>query len=100
MCSSLVASQGGLPEKGGVSAEGFLKLAKKAGVRWTIVARDPTHSWFHRGLAAGDTEGFNTLLNALQAEINLVQPREIVCIGASMGGYAAIRAGLALGADC
>ena len=68
-------------------------------MRWTIVARDPTHSWFHRGLGPGDTEGFNSLLNSLQAEINLVQPREIVCIGASMGGYAAIRAGLYLKAS-
>lgn len=88
---------GGLPgQPGGLKPEAFMKLCKKSGVRWTLFARDATHSWFHRGLSEGDGDGFNALLALLQAEIDLVQPREIVMIGASMGGYAAVRAGLAL----
>ena len=87
---------GGTCETGGLKPEGFMKLCKKSGVRWALFASDPTHCWYHRGLAAGDGDGFNSLISLLQAEIDLVQPREIVMIGASMGGYAAIRAGLAL----
>ena len=87
---------GGLPQKGGVKPENFLKLCKKSGVKFALVVRDPTHSWFHRGLAQGDSGGFNSVIEMLQAEIALVQPRELIIVGASMGGYAAIRAGLAL----
>jgi hypothetical protein len=87
---------GGLPQKGGVKPENFLKLCKKSGVKFALVVRDPTHSWFHRGLAQGDSGGFNSVIEMLQTEIALVQPRELIIVGASMGGYAAIRAGLAL----
>ena len=89
--------QGGLPEKPGLSSEAFLKLCKRSGIRWAITCRDATHTWYHRGLAEGGS--FDSVLNDLQAEINLVQPREVVCIGSSMGGYAAIRAGLYLKAS-
>ena len=95
--SSLSLSQGGLPEKPGLSSEAFLKLCKRSGIRWAITCRDATHTWYHRGLAEGGS--FDSVLNDLQAEINLVQPREVVCIGSSMGGYAAIRAGLYLKAS-
>ena len=88
---------GGLPGMpGGLKPEAFMKLCKKSGVRWTLFVRDPTHCWFHRGVGDGDGDGFNALLAMLQAEVDVVQPREIVMIGASMGGYAAVRAGLAL----
>ena len=95
--SLLSLSQGGLPEKPGLSSEAFLKLCKRSGIRWAITCRDATHTWYHRGLAEGGS--FDSVLNDLQAEINLVQPREVVCIGSSMGGYAAIRAGLYLKAS-
>lgn len=87
---------GGLPDSGGQKPDTFLKLCKKSGIRWAIVVKDPTRSWYHRGVADGDTSGFDGVLGVLQAEIDLVRPREIVMIGSSMGGYAAIRAGLAL----
>ena len=74
-----------------------MKLCKKCGIRWAIMARDATHTWYHRGTAA--EENFDSTLVALQAEIELVQPREVVMLGASMGGYAAIRAGLYLKAS-
>lgn len=90
--------QGGLPESGGISGESFIKMCKKCGVRWACFARDATHCWYHRGLQDG-ADGFNSVLTALQAEIDIVQPREIVCLGSSMGGYAAIRAGLYLKAN-
>ncbi len=69
---------GGLPQSGGVKPENFLKLCKKSGVRWALAVRDPTHSWYHRGLRAGDTSGFNAVLELLQEEIELVQPREVM----------------------
>ena len=87
---------GGLPEKGGITGESFLKMCKKCGIRWTIFARDVTHSWYHRGLSPDHSEGFTSVLKALAAEIELVQPREVVMLGSSMGGYAAIRAGIML----
>ena len=87
-------TQGGLPGSPGLSSESFFKLCKKCGVRWAVFVRDVTHSWYHRGVADG--EGFNELLATIHKEVELVQPRELVTIGASMGGYGAVRAGLQL----
>ena len=42
---------------------------------------------------------FEGVVSHLQSEIDRVQPSRLVTIGSSMGGYAAIRAGLALNAD-
>ena len=49
-------AQGGLPEKPGMSAESFLKLCKKCGIRWAVFVRDATHTWYHRGVAAAPGE--------------------------------------------
>ena len=43
-------------------------------------------------------DAFDSLLSHLEAEIALLQPVRVLTIGASMGGYAAVRAGLAVGA--
>ena len=77
-----------------MSVDAFMKLCKKCGIRWAIFARDVTHTWYHRGTEPGGN--FDAVLTALQAEIELVQPREVIMLGQSMGGYAAIRAGLYL----
>ena len=60
--------QGGIPGSGGTKPANFFKLAKKAGVKWAVMVRDPTHSWYHRGLEEGDTEGFNALVRRLMCE--------------------------------
>lgn len=61
--------QGGIPGSGGTKPANFFKLAKKAGVKWAVMVRDPTHSWYHRGLEEGDTEGFNALVNILKVAL-------------------------------
>jgi len=43
-------------------------------------------------------DAFDSLLSHLEAEIALLQPVRVLTVGASMGGYAAVRAGLAVGA--
>ena len=75
-----------------------MKLCKKANLKYAVFVRDPTHCWFHRGLKAGvdPNSGFETVIDTLAAEVDLLKPRELVMMGASMGGYAAIRAGLQL----
>ena len=41
---------------------------------------------------------YDPLIALLRVEIAALQPKHIVTVGASMGGYAAIRAGVMLGA--
>jgi len=44
-------------------------------------------------------DSYNSLLHLLRCEIARLQPARLVTIGASVGGYAALRAGLALSSD-
>ena len=85
----------------GVTHTAFLKLCKKANVKYAIFVRDATHCWYQRGLKAGidPNQGFDSVIDELGKEIDLIKPREVVCMGSSMGGYAAIRAGLVLKAS-
>ena len=68
--------QGGIPGSGGTKPANFFKLAKKAGVKWAVMVRDPTHSWYHRGLQEGDAEGFNAIVNTLKVPS---RPRAPLC---------------------
>lgn len=76
-------------------------MCKKGNLKYAIFVRDATHCWYHRGLAAGvdPNVGFESVISALNAEVDILKPREVVCMGASMGGYAAIRAGLQIKAS-
>jgi len=60
-------------------------------------------AWYlraHRGASgsANTLDSFDAVLDVVRAELAALQPTRLVTIGASMGAYAAIRAGLALDA--
>lgn len=121
-CDTLVISFGGLNQGMGRAGDThaldragheFVGTCKRLGAH-ALFIRDPLQKWYLRGggaSAKGDlgggglsgvveaTDAFDELLCILEAEIAAVQPRRIVTVGASMGGYAAIRAGLSLGVD-
>jgi hypothetical protein len=63
-----------------------------------LLLREPHHAWYHRGLpeAGPDIDAVHGLL---ARHIEAVQPRAIVTLGASAGGYAALLFGALLGAD-
>ena len=44
-----------------------MKMCKKGNLKYAIFVRDPTHCWYHRGLASGvdPNFGFESVLSAL-----------------------------------
>ena len=89
---------GGEPFAGGVPSFEFARAFREAGVGCALFVRDVLRSWYLRGIGdAGYT--FQSVVDALRAEIDSVRPARLVTLGCSMGGYAAVRAGLALRAD-
>ena len=88
---------------GGVAPHEFVRSCQKAGARYALFVRDVTRSWYCRGLGpafgnGASCDSFDAMIAGLRAEIARLRPRRVVTIGSSMGGYAAIRAGLALNA--
>mmetsp|Transcript_66307 Transcript_66307/g.110153 ORF Transcript_66307/g.110153 Transcript_66307/m.110153 type:complete len:483 (+) Transcript_66307:14-1462(+) len=57
---------------------------------------DTEQTWF---LRANSRDAFDEVVHEMQQEVSQLCPRRIVTVGASMGGYAAIRVGLAIGAS-
>lgn len=71
---------------------------RRAGIRTALFVRDPLRAWYLRGIGpAGHT--FESVVSRLQEQIRAARPSRIVTVGSSMGGYAAIRAGIALQAE-
>ena len=104
IAGTLVISFGGLVQgMGGVSIHEFVGACRRAGA-CTLFVRDRLQSWYLRdtrphsaaAIHAPYYDPFSSLLDLLHAEIEIVRPKKVVCIGASMGGYAALRAGLCL----
>ena len=83
----------------GLPPHEFVKACQRAGATHAIFCRDLQQAWYLRGTPDKPKGGFDAVIAALRAETAELQPKRIVTIGASMGGYAAIRAGLALGAQ-
>ena len=117
-CETLVISFGGLVQgMGGVAPHEFVGVCAKLGA-CTLFVRDPQQAWYLRAntppaavTAATEAESdlplptseleddaFASVLDLVLLEIRALRPTRLVCIGASMGGYAALRAGLSLGA--
>ena len=70
----------------------------RAGIGTALFVRDPLRAWYLRGIdTAGHT--FDSVVARLEEEIAIAQPARVVTVGASMGGYAAVRAGIALRVD-
>eukprot|EP00746_Dinoflagellata_sp_MGD_P009346 gnl/MRDRNA2_/MRDRNA2_118970_c0_seq1.p1 gnl/MRDRNA2_/MRDRNA2_118970_c0~~gnl/MRDRNA2_/MRDRNA2_118970_c0_seq1.p1 ORF type:complete len:273 (-),score=58.34 gnl/MRDRNA2_/MRDRNA2_118970_c0_seq1:222-1040(-) len=85
-------------EHAGTPPHEFIKACRHAGVTHAIFCRDLQQSWYLKGTPEKQG-GFDTVVAALRAEIEAVKPVRVVTLGASMGGYAAIRAALTLEAD-
>ena len=83
----------------GLPPHEFVNACQRAGANYSIFCRDLRQAWYLRGTPQKPQGGFDAVVAALQAEIDSLKPARILTLGASMGGYAAIRAGLALGAD-
>lgn len=124
--ATLVIAFGGLQQRlgggagGGVPPYEFVRSCQKAGARHSLFVRDATRSWYCRGLGIGsveertrggdgdggggggvawrETSTFDAMVEELRAEIAALAPSRVVTIGSSMGGYAAVRAGIALNA--
>eukprot|EP00965_Chrysotila_dentata_P218144 6190426-Pleurochrysis_carterae.AAC.3 len=60
--------------------------------------KDPLQSWYLRA-GGSASEDYDALLRLLRCELRRLAPTKLVTIGASMGGYAALRAGIALAAS-
>jgi len=61
-----------------------------------LFVRDPTRSWYN-GPVAGGWDNADGLLERLRSITQRFDPANIVCMGGSMGGYAAILFGCKLG---
>ena len=83
---------------GGVPAHEFVKALRGARADAAIFIRDAGRSWYLRGVGESGHD-FNSVCESLRAEIEAIRPRRLVTLGCSMGGYAALRAAIALGAD-
>ena len=105
VCDTLVITFGGLTEgfpgvqTPGVAQHEFVGSCKRIGVTHALFVRDLLQSWYIRHAAPPSKDAFDSVLRLLRHEIGALRPSRIVVFGASMGGYAAIRAGVALGAD-
>ena len=81
----------------GVSRHEFVGACKRAGAQHALFVKDARTLWYHFGLSGSGS--FDDVVAAVAAEIARLRPTRIITIGASMGGYAAIRAGIALRAE-
>ena len=81
----------------GVSRHEFVGACKRAGAQHALFVKDARTLWYHFGLSGSGS--FDDVVAAIAAEIARLRPTRIITIGASMGGYAAIRAGIALRAE-
>ena len=75
----------------------FVGAARRAGISHALFLRDPLQAWYLRGLDAPSTDPFASTLAVVTRAIERLKPSRVVCIGSSLGGYAAVRCGLALG---
>ncbi|KOO33948.1 endonuclease exonuclease phosphatase family protein [Chrysochromulina tobinii] len=89
----------------GVARHEFVGACRRCGASHALFVRDARRSWYllglgeHGGAALSGREGFDSVVDAVEREVAALRPARVVVVGASMGGYAAIRAGIALRAD-
>ena len=93
-CRTLVVAFGSL---GG--QHDFQAACRRTGVEHALFIRDTKQSWFLLGLDGIGERSFAATLKAVAAEISVLQPRRLVLMGTSMGGYAAVRCALELQCD-
>ena len=84
--------------KGGVPSREFSQSLSRAGAGAAIFVRDALRSWYLRGVG-DDGHDFASVVDTLRREVAAVRPNRVVTLGCSMGGYAALRAAIEMGAD-
>ena len=95
-CSSLVVAFSSLGGgAGGVAHHEFVRSCAQAGISHSFYVTDAKQSWMLLGLTDGGG-GFADVVAAVAAEAHALRPSRLTLVGASMGGYAALRAALAL----
>ena len=100
--------------RGGVPSHEFVASCRRAGVSHAIFVRDCLRAWYTRGIGTTEllagaeaaetgtfdeelaSRSFAGVVSHLRSEIDDLSPSRVVTIGSSMGGYAAVRAGIAL----
>lgn len=75
----------------------FFDVTKALGYS-RILLCDQYHRRYHNGID-NERPNFPSLIRYLKEEVARLGPQQVICIGTSSGGYAAIRAGHELGAD-
>ena len=93
---SLSADEDNRGEKPGGRYE-FVGAAKRVGATHSLFLRDASQLWY-LGPGDHDVEPFGRFIRRVASEVAKLQPKRVVCVGASMGGYAAARCALSLGA--
>lgn len=82
---------------GGIPPFEFFRVLNEAEPAKKLLLRDRSQSWYHRGV-----DGFADDIAGVEAAIRQIvereQPRKLVMLGASAGGYAALLFGRLLGA--
>ena len=96
-CSVLLVSFCSLTQPDDCQFE-WAGAARRAARTHTLFLTDPLQAWYLRSSADPDVDPFASTLAVIVGEIQSLAAPRVVCIGASMGGYAAARCGLALGA--
>lgn len=100
-CTLLLISFGSLAHRHGADEQPgarfeFVGAAKRIGATHALFLRDVEQAWYLRG--GVDHDPFGWLMDYVLAEVERLRPTHVVCVGASMGGHAAARCALRLGA--
>jgi hypothetical protein len=75
------------------------KLEKRFGLTFNrLLVRDLANAWYHRGVPGLGTH-VDEVATTLRSLIRSIHPSEVITIGQSAGGYAAIMFGMLLKAD-
>ena len=86
------------PVPGGVPAHEFVKALRAVQADTALFVRDVNRAWYLRGVGERGHD-FRSVCETLRKEIDAVRPSRVVTLGCSMGGYAALRAAIAINAD-
>ena len=95
--SVLIIAFSGGAQKLDVPVHEFFETTKTLGYN-RILLRDPYYMYYHHGVDRARRD-WPSLIAYLRQEIERLQPKKVLCVGTSSGGYAAIIAGHHLRAD-
>ena len=94
---ALLIAFGGLFGSVAVPVYEFAQFARSLSAKGMFL-RDPYRAWYFCGLPEAG-EGLLSVEKVLEQHIERIQPRRVVAVGASAGGFAALHFGARLGFD-